>query len=271
MEDSSREKSVRGSTVFPSKCLSWRTSVRKLVREGLRVLLCVLPFVAADASADELIPFEVSYTWIWHGLTVAQSTLRLQKSDGDWIYQSHSEPRGIGRLMSERPVQKSLLRVTDAGVQPLTYHADDGTPSTKRDADITFDWNAHRVTGTYEDKKVDTPLVAGIQDDLSVQVAMMVELLRGRTPERFSLLDGNSVREYRYVRDGEETLQTPLGSIQTLIYRSHKEGSPRITRFWCAPARGFVPVRVEQKRKDEVEWTMQIESLQRPLDSVLPP
>jgi hypothetical protein len=94
---------------------------------------------------------------------------------------------------------------------------------------------------------------------------MMVELLRGRTPDRFSLLDGASVREYRYVREGEETLQTPLGSLATIVYRSQKEGSPRATRFWCAPSRGFIPVRVEQKRKDEVEWTMQIESLQRPL------
>ncbi len=43
----------------------------------------------------------------------------------------------------------------------------------------------------------------GIQDDLSVQIALMVELLRGHTPEKFALLSGNSVREYRYQRDGE--------------------------------------------------------------------
>ena len=245
--------------------------MRSRVPELLRVLLCALPLVAADASADELMPFEVSYTWIWHGFTVAESKLQLQKSDGDWVYQSRSEPQGVGRLMSERPVQRSLLRVTDGGVQPLTYQADDGTPSTKRDAEVTYDWSAHRVSGTYEDQKVDMPLVPGIQDDLSVQIAMMVELLRGRTPDRFSLLDGNSVREYRYVREGEETLQTPVGSLATIIYRSQKAGSPRATRFWCAPSRGFIPVRVEQKRKDEVEWTMRIESLQRPLNPVLPP
>jgi hypothetical protein len=237
----------------------------------LRALLCALPLVAVDASAEELQPFQASYTWIWHGLTVAESTLQLQKSADDWIYQSRSEPRGIGRMMSERPVQKSTLRVTDAGVQPLTYHADDGTSSTKRDADVTFDWNAHRVSGVYEDKKVDRPLVSGIQDDLSVQIALMVELLRGRTPDQFSLLDGNSVREYRYVREGEATVQTPIGSIATIIYRSQKEGSPRVTRFWCAPERGFIPVRVEQTRKDDIEWTMQIESLQRPFNPVLPP
>src|SRR2546421_7435468 len=39
---------------------------------------------------------------------------------------------------------------------------------------------------------VDLPLTPGVQDEASVQVALMVELLRGRTPERFELLDKRS-------------------------------------------------------------------------------
>ncbi len=232
--------------------------------EALSALLCTLLAISTNASADELKPFRASYTWIWHGLTVAESKLRLEQKDDTWIYESNSEPRGIGRVMSERPVQRSVMRVTEAGVLPLSYHADDGTPSTKRDADLVFDWTTRHVTGVYEDKKVDMPVTRGVQDDLSVQIAMMLELLRGRTPDRFSLINGNSVREYRYAREGEATMPTPVGNVATIIYRSQAEGSPRETRFWCAPSLGYVPVRVEQKRKDEVEWTMQIESLQRP-------
>jgi len=74
---------------------------------------------------------------------------------------------------------------------------------------VVFDWEHNRVTGVYEDAKVDMPMPPGIQDDLSVQIALMVELLRDHTPQKFSLLSGNSVREYRYSRDGEETLKTP--------------------------------------------------------------
>jgi hypothetical protein len=238
------------------------------IRAGARAgaqLCAALALVALEQSAfaDELKPFQASYTWVWHGVTVAESKLQLQQKDDTWVYQSRSEPRGIGRVMSERPVQRSVMRITDAGVQPLSYQADDGTSSTKRDAHVTFDWSAGRVTGVYEDKKVDMSLSAGVQDDLSVQIALMVALLRGHTPDRFSLLDGNSVRQYRYLREGEETLQTPIGSIATTIYASQKEGSPRVTRFWCAPARGFIPMKVEQKRKDEIEWSMLIESVAR--------
>jgi hypothetical protein len=218
---------------------------------------------SARARADELKPFEASYNWIWHGMTVAVSTLQLERKDDNWVYRSKSEPRGIGRMFSERPTQESVLRVTEAGVQPLSYKADDGTSSTKRDANVQFDWEHGRMSGVYEDAKVDMPMPPGIQDDLSVQIALMVELLRDHTPEQFSLLSGNSVREYRYSREGEETLKTPLGTVQTIIYRSQKQNSPRITRFWCAPSLGYIPLRVEQKRNDDVEWTMQVQSVKR--------
>lgn len=217
----------------------------------------------AVAAADELKPFEASYTWIWRGMTVALSTLQLEHSNDTWVYRSKSEPRGIGHMMSERPTQQSVLKVTDTGVRPLSYKADDGTPSTKRDADVQFDWEHGHMSGVYEDTKVDMPLSPGIQDDLSVQIAMMVELLKGRTPEKFSLLSGNSVREYRYARDGEETLVTPVGTVKTIIYSSQKQGSPRVTSFWCAPSLGYIPLRVQQRRDHQVEWTMQVQTLKR--------
>ncbi len=237
---------------------------RRLFRLATTLLLAMLASARVTATlADELKPFSASYDWSWHNMTVAVSTLRLERQDDHWVYRSKSEPRGIGRMFSERPTQESVLKIVKDGVHPLSYKADDGTAATKRDADVVFDWEHGRVTGVYEDAKVDMPIPPGIQDDLSVQIALMVELLRGHTPDKFSLLSGNSVREYQYSRDGEETLTTPVGTIKTIIYRSEKQNSPRTTRFWCAPSLGYIPLRVQQKRKDDVEWTMQVQSVQR--------
>jgi hypothetical protein len=230
----------------------------------LKCLAAALSVLAVNmAAADELQPFEASYAWFWHGMNVAVSTLKLEHSGDTWTYSSKSEPRGIGTLLSERPTQRSVLRVTDAGTQPLSYQASDGTSSTRRAVDVKYDWEHGRLTGVYEETKVDLPLTPGVQDDASVQVALMVELLRGHTPEHFSLLNKNAVRKYRYVREGEATLQTPLGNIATVIYRSQRDNSPRVTRFWCAPGRGYIPMRVEQKRGDDIEWGMEIRSLTR--------
>ncbi len=53
------------------------------------------------------------------------------------------------------------------------------------------------------------------------------------------------------------------GTAKTIVYQSQKEGSPRVTRFWCAPSLGYIPLRVEQRRDHQVEWIMQIQSLKR--------
>jgi hypothetical protein len=226
--------------------------------------IAVCSLAIGSAQADELRPFEASYAWKWNGMTVAVSTLKLEHQGGDtWIYASKSSPRGIGKMFSQRPVQKSVMRITDKGVQPLSYDADDGTPSTKKDAHVKFDWERGRATGTYEDNKVDMALHPGIQDDASVQVALMVELLAGREPQKFDLQYDNTVREGEYRREREESIDTPAGKIDTIVYGAQKIGSPRVTRFWCAPSRGYIPMRVEQRKGDEVQWTMQLQSITR--------
>jgi uncharacterized protein DUF3108 len=216
----------------------------------------------APAAAQSLTPFEASYAWSWHGAEVAVSTLKLEPGQGDnWIYSSHSEPRGIGVLYPMRPRMRSEMRVSDQGVQPLSYHATDGTSANQRGAEVSFDWQAGRATGSYQGVPVDLALKSGAQDDLSIQIALLLALRQGKIPGAVSLLDKNSLRDYSYQREGTETITTRLGKIETVVYASHHEGSPRTTRFWCAPSKGYLPMRVQQKRLDSVEWTMEIETL----------
>ena len=232
-------------------------------RRETGVLAALLCLTAVAASADELRPYEAHYRGIWNGMTVAVSALKLEHTADTWTYSSSSTPRGIGRLASGvfPPRQVSVVRVTDSGVEPLSYKSEGGDSA--KSIALSYDWQAHKVTGTYEGTPVDLPLTPGVEDDASVELALTVELLAGRTPKTFRIIDRNDTREYQFARDGEATLETPMGRIATVVYRSQKAHSPRITRFWCAPDRGYVPIKVEQTRGDEVQWTMEIESLKR--------
>ena len=229
----------------------------------LAVAAAVLLVSGRAVAADELKPYTATYNGIWRGMTVAVSTLQLEQTGDTWRFSSRSEGRGIGKLASGvfPPLQVSVVRVTDQGVLPQSFK------STGGDADKTillnYDWQLHRVTGVYEGTEVSLPLTPQVQDDGSVQLALIVELLAGRTPPTVQLIDKNSVREYQFSRDGEATIKTALGDVQTVVFKSQKKNSPRITRFWCAPDRGYVPMRVQQKKGDDVQWTMEIQSLKR--------
>ena len=241
-----------------------RVALRTL--PALALALAAVPAVTAAVTAadtDQLKPYQATYHGIWHGMTVAVSHLRLDQAGDTWTYSSRSEPRGVGRLAAGvfPPLQVSVVRVSGSEVQPQSYKSTGGSQA--KNTELSYDWQAKRVTGVYEGTPVDLPLTPQTQDEASVQLALMAALLAGHPPSRFQLIDKNTVREYQFAPDGEATLQTPMGAIRTVIYRSQKVNSPRVTRFWCAPDRGYIPLKVQQTIGDDVQWTLQVERLTR--------
>jgi len=215
-------------------------------------------------AVAELRPYTAIYNGVWHGLTVAVSTLKLERTGDTWTFSSRTELRGIGRRApGVYPLlQVSVVRVSDQGVLPQSFKSSGGDPG--RSFELNYDWQADRVTGTYEDTRVDLPLTPQVQNDGSVQLHLMVELLAGRTPPSVQLIDKDGARAYEITRDGEATIRTPMGVVHTVVFKTQKQNSPRVTRFWCAPDRGYIPLRVQQTVGNDVQWTMEIQSLSRP-------
>jgi len=188
-----------------------------------------------------------------------------RREDGRWSYSSRSVARGIFRLIVPGDItQDSVFRLEGDQILPDHYRGDDGTPATKRDVNLTFDWHSHHVTGVYEDVPVDLPIEPGVYDDMSIQVALMNDLLHGVVPTTFRLIDRNIIKDYRYTAEGSVMLQTAIGLKTLLIYRSRKVGARSSTLFWCSPDLGYLPLKVERHDgADKVEWAMTVQSASR--------
>jgi hypothetical protein len=156
-----------------------------------------------------------------------------------------------------------VLTIDESGVRPLRYAADDGTDSTTRDIRLEFDWPAGRVRGTAEENPVDLPIAAGLQDGMSVQLALMRALSRGESPSGYSLIDKDEIKEYRYDFEGQTRLQTAAGELDVVIWASHRPNSNRITRVWYAPTLGYLPVQAERRKGETVEWSMRLKNWRR--------
>lgn len=228
------------------------------------VLLAALIATAPWAAAAELRPFTATYTVTWHGMSAGTSELKLERlADGAWQYSSRNRPRGIFRIaLPPELTQRTRFELHENRVRPLHFQMDDGSEGGKRSADVKFDWAAGRATGRSGNKPVDLPLTPGLQDAMSIQISLMHALLEGRAPERFTMIDGNRVKEYVYTREGNEALNTAVGSHQTQIFRSARPGSTHGTWFWCAADLNFLPARVERRDGTNVEWSMTLQQVQ---------
>ena len=216
--------------------------------------------------AAELAPFSADYDWSLKGVNAGRSTLTLaRRDDGRWSYSSSSTARGIFKLAAPGEItQLSVFRVENGEILPDHYRGDDGTSATKRDANLTFDWRARRVSGVYDDVPVDLPIEPGVQDDLSIQIALLNALLHERLPSGFKLIDKNLVKEYQYSPEGRQQLATTLGTLETVVFRSRKIGARSSTLFWCAPSLGYLPVKVERHDgADKIDWALAIRAARR--------
>jgi hypothetical protein len=243
------------------------------LQKGSRLALAVIAAGSAGTSiaaagtsiAECPQPFRATFGVEWHGMNAGTSVLELtRKSPTEYTYQSRNSARGLFRLaVPDTITQTSNFSIVNGEVRPSTYVADDGSPDTSRDVSLKFDWKAMRITGTAENKPVDLPLEPGVQDGLSVQIALMCELAKGHAPQSFKLIDKDEIKEYQYTREGQEALDTSVGKLDTVIYKSQKAGSSRYTRMWIAPSLGYLPVRAEQAKGDKRELQLQIRSVDR--------
>jgi hypothetical protein len=232
------------------------------MRTGLHAAALLLALGSSLASASEtaLRPFTASYSITWHSMSAGSSSLKLEKlPDGRWAYSSQSSAKGLFRLaMPAELSSRSVFRIVDGRILPESFTADDGASSNEKDQRITFDWAAGKVTGVAERRPVDLQTRPGLLDTLSVQVALMHEMLAGRKPERFALVDKDKIKTYNYTVEGEETVRSAIGEYRTVIFRSARPDSKNGTYFWCAPDLGYLPLKVERRDGKEVQWSMAV-------------
>ena len=230
------------------------------------IAIALLLFASMDlraAGSASITPFSVSYEVIFRGLNAGTASLTLQRENGArWRYESRNEARGLFRLAFPGEItQTSLFRIDNDLVIPLEYRADDGSESTDKDIALNFDHAAGKVTGVAERINVNLPIESGVQDPMSVQIAVIQALSLGQTPGRYAMVDKQEVKTYEYRAWGRERITTPIGPVDAVIWSSARVGSNRVTKVWYATEFGFLPVRAERRRGDKLEWAMHLKTL----------
>jgi hypothetical protein len=227
----------------------------------LAIAASTLPAGAAAAVDDAgIAPFIAHYQADWKGISVGTSDIQLTRGvePGQYMYKWTITARGIFRIAyHDDLVQTSWLSITGDHVRPHKYYGKEGSST----VELEFDWQNMRATGLSETKPVDLKLTEGTQDVMSIQVEVMLDLMRGNLPKTFQIIDKDQLKEFNYTQEGSAKIRTEIGEIDTVIVTSQRAGNNRILRMWFAPSLGFVPVQAERSRDGKVEIAMRIKSV----------
>jgi hypothetical protein len=206
---------------------------------------------AADSAGASLSPYVADYKVKYGSLSVGTSRTELSRSQVPdlWTLETQLRASGLGKLVADGDMlQHSSFQFDAAGPRPLRYRFDDGTRSLERDVTLQFDWRAGRVTGVAEEEPVDVAAETGLQDAASSQAFVQWLLQGGVEPGVVAMIEKDKVRHYRYTLLRRERLKTHIGVLDTVVYRSARDGSSRENLFWYAPELGYVIVQAEQRR-----------------------
>ena len=229
------------------------------------VMAAALAVAADEASGSDaaVTTYTATYRVEYKGKEAGVSEWSVRDlGDGRYEFQARITPKGMLKLIRPKPtIERSQFRVEGAAYRPLEYWFEDGSRSGEDNWHLVFDWQRKvaTVTTTEARREIAVPDVA--LDIGTLKAAVMRDLATTGAPGPYEIADKDSVGKYEYTASGPATLATGVGSLETQLFVQHREGSSRSTWLWAAPTLGFLPVRVEQRRNDEVQTSFLLQSV----------
>jgi len=240
-------------------------STRLSLHNILLILSIALTNCVNVCTAEETIKtYHAVYQVELRGKIIGTSEFSVQSRPGENTYRftSKTAARGMLRLLQPSPVLEHTDFIYEKNrIRPTEFWSQNTNGEEKNNLHIVFNWDRGIATTT-EGKATS---VVEIRDNVlnrgSMQVTMMRDLSRGVEPGPYVLVDGDSLKTYRYTYEGETTQETPLGAITTREYTQQRDNSTRRTSIWLAPELSYLPVRIEQKRSSKTYTSFFLKSV----------
>ncbi len=218
-------------------------------------------FAQAENSSSPIHPFKAIYTSEWDiGIAVNGEVERslTQTPQGEWLF------RTFANTMVASIDESSLVSFAGNEVIPHEYLYKKKVLGRKREATLSFDWQAMSVNNNIDHKpwKMDIPLHT--QDKHSYQLQMRIDLKSGkRGPFTYQIADGGRLKEYDFKVIGEEVIESPLGKFDTIkVEMDRGPNASRETFIWYAPALDFMIVKLKQTEADGKVYALQLKSME---------
>lgn len=195
----------------------------------------------ADTAVNVLRPFEAIYKTTALGMTL--DLTRSLTRDGE-NYRLESSGKNFLIKMEEF----ADFRLTDSGIEGVRFDSRVKTLKTNNRS-VEFDKELGVIKSMKRGEWSEHPLEPGVLDQFSQQQQLRLTLMQSDVPLetlQFRVVDGAKISDKSWRRLPNETLQTPLGNIETVHYQAvHKNPKKRASEIWLAPSLDYLMVKTK--------------------------
>jgi len=203
------------------------------------------PDVPPKTPTPALLPYTAEYRISYDGMsTTADRTLR---KDGDTWHLAQD-----ASIFFLKVSEEARVKASSSGLRTHQYSYRNSV-SSKRNQHIIFDWEAGVVADRQARKPWQKPLSGNLSDQLGSQLQLRATLLSGRFKDGYeqTIVNKGKIKTYQYHLLGEETVESALGTVDTIKLRRHREGSSAEAIIWLAKDWNYLIVKLEQLEDDD--------------------
>lgn len=245
----------------------------------LALLAMVWPPSGVSATLPERLQLE--YTFSYGSLQVGKVTKTLQRHGDLYRHTMWTRPTGFARtLTSVEWYEEGQFELNGRDLRPRRFVEDRKGDKRAYHRAVTFDWDK-RVLRFADGRQ--SPLPTDIQDQSSILYWFMLHPLPPADGRLVPITNGKDVNPYTFVFRGTETMNTPFGTLDTIVIErlSHRQvlreracaRGGELSRpadcgkkaadddflVWLAPSKGNIPVKL-RKRKNHQVLTLVLDS-----------
>lgn len=242
------------------------TSIKSIGYLGLAGACLLANSVMTQAT--DFTPFEVEYEVGNNMISAGSATLQLARQGEEWVYSLKTNPTGVFKLTGKGKIQEVSVFSIDNSTgtlklqpQRYTYRQDE---EARRSVDAWFDWNEKQLTYKKRGEEVTEEISDPVLDRLSVTLTVMDSLRANDFAKaELKVFDNGRVKTMLFANEGEEMVETKMGNMKTIRVKSNSvSSSTRHTITWFAPDLDYVPVKIEQFKRDKLVARLTLSKLQ---------
>ncbi|MFY8349815.1 DUF3108 domain-containing protein [Pseudoalteromonas sp. SSM20] len=215
------------------------------------------PFLSA--STHQLQSYQAEYDILRQGerhgsafrrLTVTNDSCELSyKSDIKWM------------IFNDKRSEQATFDCANGEIKPLQYVMEREGTGPDRKYTLNFDHQTKQVTSNASKYPLDINWENGLQDLISYQAQMRLDLLAGKKEFDYPIVDKKGkARHYRFEILGTETITLPFGNVETIKARRVYNNDKRQALAWFAPSMDYLLVRMWKGEKGVEQFDVQLKS-----------
>lgn len=235
---------------------SFRSLVMQLNKVKRFILLTALLLLSQsyNAFADELVPFNASYTAFKYGKELGSASLKLEDLGRNKFKLSFNTKASIF-FFTDKRYETSLFSFKDDVITPYRYtYKQDGA---LKDKEFRAEFNSESKSILVNGE--DQLPWQGELDNQIYRLDLQRKIASGETEFEYNLINyRGQIRQYKIIVVGKEQLDLPYGMLEGIKVKIVRDSKKRETFAWFSPELGYQLVRFQQFKEGEEQGDIQL-------------